>query len=93
MKVCTKCGKEKSLDLFSTDSSRSLGIGSQCKECKNASTYARRNTHRKIINDAKIDSGCTRCGYKEHPEALTFHHLDPSEKIFSVVFFLFNMEV
>jgi len=23
---------------------------------------------------------CTRCGYKEHPAALQFHHTDPSNK-------------
>jgi hypothetical protein len=28
----------------------------------------------------KIDRGCSKCGYKEHPSALHFHHKDPSTK-------------
>lgn len=28
----------------------------------------------------KINRGCDKCNYSEHPRALHFHHIDPSEK-------------
>ena len=28
--------------------------------------------------------GCARCGFKEHPTALHFHHLNPAEKEFNI---------
>lgn len=37
-----------------------------------------------FINEQKTLSGCSRCGFNEHPCALEYHHLDGSEKILSV---------
>ncbi|MBI2337378.1 MAG: hypothetical protein HYU97_11525 [Deltaproteobacteria bacterium] len=42
---------------------------------------------RKKIREMAIDykGGCCRsCGYNKCPEALEFHHLDPSEKDFAI---------
>lgn len=34
-KVCTKCGRELTLDKFYHNPKGRFGVGSQCKECKN----------------------------------------------------------
>ena len=35
-----------------------------------------REKMRAFIRDIKLEKGCVRCGYKEHPAALDFHHKD-----------------
>jgi hypothetical protein len=32
------------------------------------------------LDEYKLSAGCAICGYNKHPRALTFDHLDPSEK-------------
>ena len=32
------------------------------------------------IDAIKLESGCVDCGYREHPQALQFDHVDPSLK-------------
>ena len=32
----------------------------------------------------KLDRGCEACGYREHPSALQFDHIDPSTKSFPI---------
>lgn len=36
------------------------------------------------VAEEKLSRGCSRCGYDEHPSALSFHHLDPDEKSFEL---------
>ncbi len=36
---------------------------------------------RRWLNIYKKSKGCSLCGYKEHPAALQFDHLDPSTKV------------
>ncbi len=43
----------------------------------------RRKTVRRMAVDYK-GGKCTLCGYNRCPEALEFHHLDPSHKDFSI---------
>ncbi len=33
-----------------------------------------------MINEYKLKKGCKQCGYKKHPAALVFHHIDASKK-------------
>jgi len=33
-----------------------------------------------VTNEIKLSRGCERCGYKEHPVALHFDHIDPLKK-------------
>lgn len=47
-----------------------------------------RARNRKIINEIKVKSGCSRCGWNEHPSALEYHHLDPSAKKLAVARFV-----
>jgi hypothetical protein len=37
-------------------------------------------TTREITNKIKTDKGCEICGYRAHPAALQFDHIDPSTK-------------
>ena len=41
-------------------------------------------TQRAILNSYKLGIGCQRCGYKEHPAALDFDHIDPANKKYTV---------
>jgi len=35
---------------------------------------------REFINKYKLDHGCERCGFNDHPAALQLDHIDPSTK-------------
>ena len=41
-------------------------------------------TRRALIDKIKLKEGCCICGYKEHPVALDFDHLNPLEKSFTI---------
>jgi len=43
-----------------------------------------RNKRQNYLNEVKLEAGCARCGYNEHPEALQFNHLNPDEKSFNI---------
>jgi hypothetical protein len=38
---------------------------------------------RDILNAVKVEIGCKRCGYNEHPAALHFHHVR-GPKLFNI---------
>ena len=44
------------------------------------------NKIKNIINDYKLSKGCEKCGYKDSPFALDFHHKDPKTKDKNVSF-------
>ena len=61
--------------------------------CKNQDTNSRhqsyesqqlRGLRRKTELVVAAGNGCTRCGYQRNLAALTWHHLDPSEKRFNL---------
>ena len=39
---------------------------------------------RQLIDSIKMEKGCERCGYREHPCALDFAHKSPTTKLFDV---------
>lgn len=80
MKTCTKCGVEKPLDDYHNNKRTRDGKGSWCKECVLAEVGRRGREGRKLLNSIKLDKGCEICGYREHPAALHFDHIDPSNK-------------
>jgi len=53
-------------------------------------TYYRQSSKRRwiknraFIHRVVLFKGCQQCGYKECPAALSFHHTDPTTKLFSV---------
>lgn len=98
-KDCEHNGTEQPLDNFSINENKSDGLNSECKDCakKYARQYYKKNKekHKKAVQKGvdykrakigryKMEHGCCRCGYNEHPSALCFHHLDPEEKEFTI---------
>ena len=47
----------------------------------NAKTKSKK---RQQIKEYKRQIGCERCGYKDNPDVLHFHHVDPTSKIANV---------
>ena len=45
---------------------------------------ARKLKHRLSLERIKLEVGCERCGYCDHPVALQFHHRDKSSKSFTI---------
>ena len=37
-----------------------------------------------ILSAIKVSKGCENCGFVGHPQALTFDHIDPKEKVFGI---------
>jgi len=55
------------------------------KRCANYANGKRRFKEvSEKINAIKMELGCVRCGYKEHPTALQFNHINPAEKSFEI---------
>lgn len=99
MKRCRVCKENKSLDCFSINKTKKSGINDECKACqkKYFKEYYKKNKDKHIqtvlsysierrvfLARKKIQSGCVRCGYNDHPSALQFHHIDPNTKCFTI---------
>lgn len=99
MKECRVCKLEKTLDSFSINKTKKAGINDECKECqkeyfkkyydknkeKHIHTVLSYTIERKIfLAQKKMEYGCIKCGYKDHPSALQFHHKDPKTKSFTI---------
>ena len=52
------------------------------KSKKSNKKYIKRNIE--FVSEYKMQHGCLKCGYKEHPSALDFHHIDESKKEFNI---------
>ena len=39
---------------------------------------------RNLLDEIKLKTGCIKCGYKEHPVALDFDHIDSATKEFTI---------
>ena len=39
---------------------------------------------RELLDKIKLEKGCKECGYKEHPVALDFDHINPETKEFTI---------
>jgi len=50
------------------------------KEKRNIRSKLWRQETREKINHAKMEKGCSICGYRSFVVALDFHHLNPNEK-------------
>lgn len=80
MKTCKDCGETKDVDQFAKKKTGKFGVEAICKDCKNE----KNGQKRQWVKDYKTDKGCEMCGYKEHPAALQFDHIEPSEKKFNI---------
>jgi protein-arginine kinase activator protein McsA len=80
LKTCASCETEKEATDFHKSSNRKDGLYPYCKECTREKAEVFRKNYTKPFFDYKIEKGCEVCGYNEHPAALQFDHLDPSQK-------------
>jgi transposase-like protein len=55
----------------------------RCLLCRRARVSARRRRVKKILV-AEAGGACQLCGYDRAPQALHFHHVDPTQKSFSL---------
>ena len=79
---CTTCGVE-----FQPTRPWSKYCSSKCKTnnpSKKAYTRNYQKDRREKINQIKLERGCARCGYNEHPAALHFDHRDHTQKAFNI---------
>jgi len=55
----------------------------RCARC-NVEAVVRRRRKVKAVLVEEAGGACVRCGFDEHPSALQFHHVDPSQKAFPI---------
>lgn len=81
---CTKCLRWEEHESFPK---KDCGKHSWCQRCLGADSYryqAERGSKRRAELIAKAGGSCTICGYDKCDVALTFHHKEPLEKLFSL---------
>lgn len=54
------------------------------KERMRGHSQSRYSRVKSILNKIKLDLGCVECGYREHPAALDFDHLEGHPKSFTI---------
>jgi hypothetical protein len=59
------------------------GMGFRCMRCNSEAVSKRRRKVKRILVE-EAGGRCQLCGYDKHPSALEFHHVDPSQKEFSL---------
>lgn len=81
MKTCLKCKLSKDEnDFYMKDGKRTH---SYCKKCVNEQTIERQRALKLLAIEYK-GGVCHDCGESYHPAVYDFHHLNPSEKDFSI---------
>jgi hypothetical protein len=97
LKKCYKCKEVKPLNEFYTNSSKKDGYDDYCKSCrklqvKGCSSYIKKyvDHNKELVNSLKTP--CRKCGETRH-YLIQFHHVDPSEKKFTVSLYGTRSEV
>jgi NMD protein affecting ribosome stability and mRNA decay len=90
MKLCKKCNIKKSLNNFWLKKGTKDGLNRLCIDCtkKEAKEHYNNNKEqyfdkRKWFFELKKGLKCEICGF-DHPAALDFHHIDPTQKKFAI---------
>jgi hypothetical protein len=90
MKTCKKCGTEKPLNHFWPKKGTKDNLQRYCKECISQEAKEHYNNNkeqyfnkRKWFFELKKGLKCETCGFN-HPAALDFHHIDPTQKKFAI---------
>ncbi len=98
MKICHNCQEEKLKSEFNKNKAKKDGLGSTCRVCMKIFRKRHYDANKvNIVSDVKkhrrtkrnwfvkLREGlvCTRCG-ESHPATLDFHHIDPSNKEFTI---------
>lgn len=55
----------------------------RCKKCRSDSVSKRKRELKEILVQ-EFGGKCMKCGYNKSVKALQFHHIDPTEKSFSI---------
>ncbi len=99
MKICRVCKEKKNLCFFSQNKRKNDNLNDECKECQKAyfKEYYKNNKEKHIkrvdktekysrylLWKYKLEKGCCKCGYNKCPNALHFHHKDPSIKEYTI---------
>lgn len=81
-KLCKRCNTVKSSEEFYRRR-KGTDLSPYCKPCTNEQTVERQQAFKKKCVEYKGGS-CSRCGYDRYIGALEFHHLDPTQKDFTI---------
>lgn len=82
-KICTKCGKELSIEEFNWRSKAAGTRRSECKYCHSAYMKAHYQQKKDTIQQLKSSCKCAKCG-ETRGYVLDYHHIDPNVKENSV---------
>lgn len=80
-KTCPKCQQKLSIECFYKR--RGNKPSAYCKKCYNRITLERQHQLKQKYIDYK-GGKCEICGYNKCISALTFHHINPDEKEFTI---------
>lgn len=89
MKTCRSCGKSFPIQEF-YDRDRELRFCSSCRKREVDRIHAFRESKRALIDQYKIDLGCSVCGFNESARALELHHTDHTTKFKDVAWMITN---
>jgi hypothetical protein len=81
-KHCTRCNKTKLSENFYRRR-QGTDLSPYCKVCTKDQTLERQRSFKRKCIEYK-GGECIECGYNRYDGALEFHHLDPSQKDFSI---------
>ena len=81
-KKCPRCETVKeNIDFYRRRKDRDLSV--YCKPCTSQQTIERQQKFKKSCVDYR-GGKCEVCGYSRYIGALEFHHIDPTQKDFSI---------
>lgn len=82
-KICSKCGRELSLDNFGTRNKAKGTLRAECKECHSKYMKSKYQERKEIIQELKAQKTCAKCG-DNRGYVLDFHHINPEDKVETV---------
>lgn len=78
-RICNKCGIEKNLTDFARNG---RGYRTICKKCE--CERIKQKILITVVYVQTLKTKCAKCGYDKDKSALDFHHVDESDKSFSI---------
>ena len=80
--ICSKCQTDKPATEYYAKPGRKI-THRECKTCFKKRMGNRHQRHKMALVE-EHGGCCQRCGYNSCPRILSFHHLDPSIKLFTI---------
>lgn len=81
-KFCHRCKTYKTVNQFYKRRAK-IGFTPYCKSCHNDQALERQRRLKKECVDY-LGGKCSKCGYNKCMAAIEFHHIDPTQKDFSI---------